>query len=49
LINRFLDLEDGGTYASKQDAIAKLLEDRLTNLKLVDDKEFVKWCEDYEG
>ena len=49
LINRFLDQEDVGTYSNKQDAIAKLLEDRLTDLKLVDNKELVKWCEDYEG
>ena len=50
LINRLLELEDGdNTYSNKQDAIARLLEQRLEKMGLIDNEKFLKWCEEYEG
>lgn len=50
LINRLLELEDGNnTYSNKKDAIARLLEQRLEKMGLIDNEKFVKWCEEYEG
>jgi hypothetical protein len=47
-INRLLDTEEQDSYLNKDDSIAKIIEQRVEKSGLVDNKEFVEWCDNYE-
>ncbi len=50
IVTKILKLEDGGSGTIvNQDAIAKLIEGILEKSGAMEDKEFIEWCENYEG
>ena len=50
IVNKILKLEDGGSGTIvNQDAIAKLIEAVLEKSGAIKNKEFIEWCENYEG